>query len=219
MSGPREMVKNTNLMVGLTGGMGCGKSTAAARFAEVGFRRLDADQVVRDELLPSRDIAEAIRARLGDAMVAADGSVRRDKVAEKVFKDPSALRWLEELLHPRLLTRWREVLAASTGTAFIVEVPLLFEKGLENWFDFTVCVTTDSESQLRRLEQRGITRDQARQRIAQQLPLARKCELADFVLLNDGSPEFLREQVDVLATRLLKSQSDRPVGRIHVSPS
>lgn len=212
------MVTNTNLMVGLTGGMGCGKSTAAARFAELGFRRLDADQVVKDELLPSRDVAEAIRARLGDAMVAADGSVRRDKVAEKVFKDPAALRWLEELLHPRLLTRWREVLAASKETAFIVEVPLLFEKGLENWFDFTVCVTTDSESQLRRLEQRGITRDQARQRIAQQLPLARKCELADFVLLNDGSPEFLREQVDVLAARLLKSKSDRPAGRIHVSP-
>src|SRR3954471_11177838 len=215
----REMVNNTNLMVGLTGGMGCGKSTAAARFAELGFRRLDSDQMVRDELLPSREVAQAIRARLGDAMLAADGSVRRDKVAEKVFKDPAALAWLEDLLHPRLYTRWREVLAGSNGVAFIVEVPLLFEKGLENWFDFTVCVTTDSESQLRRLEQRGIPRDQARQRIAQQMPLARKCELADYVLLNDGSPEFLREQVDALAARLLKSQSDRPVGRIHVSPS
>ncbi len=213
------MVNKPNLMVGLTGGMGCGKSTAAARFAELGFRRLDADQVVRNELLPSREVAEAIRAKLGDAMLAADGSVRRDKVAEKVFKDPASLAWLEDLLHPRLLTRWREVLAGTSGTAFIVEVPLLFEKGLENWFDFTVCVTTDSESQLRRLEQRGIPRDQARQRIAQQLPLARKCELADYVLLNDGSPEFLREQVDALAARLLKSQSDRPAGRIHVSPS
>ena len=219
MSDGYEMANNTNLMVGLTGGMGCGKSTVAAHFAERGFRRLDADQVVRDELLPSREVAEAIRVRLGDAMLAADGSVRRDQVAERVFKDPAALRWLEDLLHPRLLTRWREVLAASDGMAFIVEVPLLFEKGLENWFDFTVCVTTDSESQLRRLEQRGIPRDQARQRIAQQLPLARKCELADHVLLNDGSPEFLAEQVDVLAARLLKSKSARPAGRIHVSPS
>jgi dephospho-CoA kinase len=212
------MVNNTNLMVGLTGGMGCGKSTAAARFAERGFRRLDADQVIRDELLPSAEVAEAIRATLGDAMLAANGSVRRDKVAEKVFKDPAALAWLEDLLHPRLLTRWREIVASARGTAFMVEVPLLFEKGLENWFDFTVCVTTDSESQLRRLEQRGIPRDQARERINQQLPVARKAEMADFVLLNDGTPEFLREQVDVLADRLLKSQSDRPAGRIHVSP-
>jgi dephospho-CoA kinase len=217
MSGQPYMVTNTNLMVGLTGGMGCGKSTAAARFVEKGFRPLDADQMVRDELLPSPEVAEAIRAKLGDAMLAADGSVRRDRVAEKVFNDPALLAWLEDLLHPRLLTRWREIIAGSRGTAFIVEVPLLFEKGLENWFDFTVCVTTDSESQLRRLEQRGIPRDQARKRIAQQLPLARKCELADHVLLNDGTPEFLREQVDALADRLLKSKPDRPAGRIHVS--
>jgi dephospho-CoA kinase len=219
MSGQREMLKNTNLMIGLTGGMGCGKSTAAARFAERGFRRLDADQMVRDDLLPSAEVAAAIRAKLGDPMLAADGSVRRDKVAEKVFNDPAALVWLEDLLHPRLLTKWRGIIAETQGTAFIVEVPLLFEKGLENWFDFTVCVTTNSESQLRRLEQRGIPRDQARKRIAQQLPLARKCELADHVLLNDGTPEFLREQVDALADRLLKSKPDRPAGRIHVSSS
>lgn len=212
------MGNNTNLMVGLTGGMGCGKSTAAARFAERGFRRLDADQIIRDELLPSAEVAEAIRAQLGEAMLGADGSVRRDKVAEKVFKDPAALAWLEDLLHPRLLTRWREIIEAARGAAFIVEVPLLFEKGLENWFDFTVCVTTDSALQLRRLEQRGVPPDKARERINQQLPVARKAELADFVLLNDGTPDFLCEQVDVLADRLLKSQSDRPAGRIHVSP-
>lgn len=212
------MVNSTNLLVGLTGGMGCGKSTAAALFAERGFRRLDADQVVRDELLPSPEIALAIRARLGPAMLTGNGQIRRDKIAEKVFADPAALAWLEELLHPLLLARWREIFAAESGVAFIVEVPLLFEKGLENWFDFTVCVSTDSASQLRRLEQRGISPELARQRIAQQLPLARKCELADFVLLNDGTPEFLCEQVDTLADRLLKSQPDRPAGHIHGSP-
>ncbi|HKB57869.1 MAG TPA: dephospho-CoA kinase [Lacunisphaera sp.] len=212
------MVSSTNLIVGLTGGMGCGKSTAAARFAVRGFQPLSADQVIRDDLLPSPEIAGAIRARFGPAMLAADGSVRRDRVAEKVLNDPAALAWLEELLHPLLLARWRDLFATSRGTAFIVEVPLLFEKGLENWFDFTVCVSTDSASQLRRLEQRGISPEFARQRIAKQLPLARKCGLADFVLLNDGTPEFLCEQVDALADRLLKSQPDRPAGRIHGSP-
>ena len=203
------MVSRTNLIVGLTGGMGTGKSTAAALFAERGFRRLDADQFIRDELLPSPEIAQAIRARLGDAMLASDGRVRRDKVAEKVFADPAALAWLEDLLHPRLLTRWREVFAAAGGTAFIVETPLLFEKGLENWFDFIVCVTADSTTQLRRLEQRGVPPELARQRLVKQLPLARKCELADHVLLNDGTPEFLREQVNALADHLLKSQPTR----------
>ena len=105
----------------------------------------------------------------------------------------------------RLFGRWRDIVAHSEGTAFIVEVPLLFEKGLENWFDFTICVTTDSASQLRRLEQRGIPPELAHQRLVKQLPLARKCELADHVLLNDGTPAFLREQVDALADRLLKS--------------
>ena len=212
------MEGTTNLIVGLTGGMGCGKSTAAAMFADRGFRRLDADQTVRDELLPSPAVAEAIRARLGPAMLAADGSVRRDRVAEVVFKDAAALAWLGELLHPRLLARWREVFAQSRGTAFMVEVPLLFEKGLENWFDFTVCVTTDSALQLRRLEQRGIPPELARQRLVKQMPLARKCELADHVLLNDGTPDFLREQVNVLADRLLNTKPDRLAGPLHVSP-
>jgi dephospho-CoA kinase len=211
------MPARSNLIVGLTGGMGSGKSTVAELFAARGFRRLDADQVVRDELLPDPEVAAAIRARLGDDVFGPDGRIRRDRVAEKVFADSAALAWLEDLLHPRLLARWQAVFAAAEGVAFIVEVPLLFEKGLENWFDSVVCVTTDSATQLRRLEQRGISPDLSRQRLVKQLPLARKCELADFVLLNDGSPEFLREQVNALADRLLKSQPLRPPGRFHGS--
>jgi len=213
------MSSRPNMIVGLTGGMGCGKSSAAALFAERGFRRLDADQVIRDELLPRPEIAGAIRERLGPETVSADGEVRRDKVAAKVFADPAALAWLEGLLHPLLLEHWQEAFAAAEGVDFIVEVPLLFEKGLENWFDSTICVTTDSATQLRRLEQRGVPPELARQRLVKQLPLARKCELADHVLLNDGSPEFLREQVNALADRLLKSKPPRPFGRFHGRPS
>lgn len=212
------MVSTTNLIVGLTGGMGCGKSTAAARFAVHGFRPLSADQVIRDELLTDPGVAGAIRDRLGPDMLDSDGTVRRDQVAKKVFNDPAALAWLEELLHPLLLARWHDLFATTRDTAFIVEVPLLFEKGLENWFDFTVCVSTDSATQLRRLEQRGLAPELARQRIAQQLPVARKCERADFVLLNDGTPEFLCEQVDALADRLLSSLPNRPAGPLHGSP-
>jgi len=207
------------MIVGLTGGMGCGKSSAAALFAERGFRRLDADQVIRDVLLPRPEIADAIRERLGPDVVTPDGQVRRDKVAAKVFADPAALAWLEGLLHPLLLEHWQGIFAAAEGVDFIVEVPLLFEKGLENWFDSTVCVTTDSATQLRRLEQRGVPPELARQRLVKQLPLARKCELADHVLLNDGSPEFLREQVNALADRLTKSNPPRPSGRFHGRPS
>ena len=207
------------MIVGLTGGMGCGKSTAAALFAERGFRRLDSDQVIRDELLADPEVVAAIRARLGPETVDAAGKVVRKQVAAVVFKDDAALAWLEDLLHPRLRARWLQVFAAAEGEAFMVEVPLLFEKGLENWFDSTVCVTTDSATQLRRLEQRGVPPELARQRLVKQLPLARKCELADHVLLNDGSPEFLREQVSALADRLLKTNPPRPTGRFHGRPS
>jgi dephospho-CoA kinase len=209
------MAKHPNLIVGLTGGMGCGKSTVAELFAERGFRRLDADQVVRDELLAEPEVVAAIRERLGPGTVDAEGKVNRKEVAAIVFKDAVALAWLEDLLHPRLLARWQRVFAAADGGAFIVEVPLLFEKRLENWFDSTICVTTDSATQLRRLEQRGVPPELARQRLVKQLPLARKCELADHVLLNDGSPEFLREQVSALADRLLKTNPPRPTGRFH----
>ena len=83
-----------------------------------------------------------------------------------------------------------------------VEVPLLFEKGLENWFDFTVCVACAPDQQLARLEQRGLPRGLAGQRISTQLPLERKIELADFVLWNEGSPEFLQNEIDFLVEAL-----------------
>lgn len=196
------MAQGGNLIVGLTGGMGCGKSTAAALFADHGFTRLDADQVVRDVLLRRDDVIAAVRERCGEGVIGADGQIDRARLGNVVFADDEALRWLEGLLHPALLRHWEAVYAAARDTRFIVEVPLLFEKGLENRFDFTVCVTTSSALQLRRLEQRGVPPGIARQRLAKQLPLARKCELADFVLLNDGSLEFLSEQVSELARRL-----------------
>jgi dephospho-CoA kinase len=83
-----------------------------------------------------------------------------------------------------------------------VEVPLLFEKGLENWFDFTVCVACSPDRQLARLEQRGLPRGLAGQRISKQLPLVQKIERSDFVLWNEGSPDFLQAEVDALIEAL-----------------
>jgi len=193
-----------NLIIGLTGGMGCGKSTAAALFAGHGFTRLDADQVVREELLTGTDVKTALVGRFGAAVLDREGQVNRAWLAGEIFTDVAKLRWLEELLHPRLNARWRALFAASQGQKFIVEVPLLFEQEMENWFDFTICITSECATQIRRLELRGIPPQLARQRLAQQLPLPRKCELADFVILNDGSLEFLRDQVDSLALHFLQ---------------
>src|SRR5690606_30642805 len=118
-----------------TGGIGCGKSTAAAIFERHGFSRIDSDAVIRDEILRARDVVEAIRGRFGEGVLQPSGDVNRAALAARVFPDDAERRWLEELTHPRLFERWRTAFAAKPGGNWIVEVPLLFEKGLENWFD------------------------------------------------------------------------------------
>ena len=185
------------MIIGLTGGMGCGKSTAARIFGDHGYRCLDSDQVVREEVLTDPAVVAAVRTHLGEE-AAPGGTIDRKVVSDLIFADEAARRWLEALVHPRVYARWRQALAETPGVPWLLEVPLLFEQGLENWFDFIVCVTTSSAQQIARLEERGISHALARQRISKQLPLAQKLEQADYVLLNDGTVEFLRGQVDRL---------------------
>jgi dephospho-CoA kinase len=178
--------------------MGCGKSAVAGMFGRAGFERLDSDALVRERILTMPEVGVRLRARYGDSVIAADGTVDRSRLAERVFAEDAERVWLEELTHPLLFKLWREALAAAPAGLWAVEVPLLFEKNLENWFDFTLCVACAPAQQLARLEQRGLPHALAEQRISKQLPLARKIELADFVLWNDGSVQFLQDQVTEL---------------------
>jgi len=181
--------------------MGGGKSTAARFFEEAGFRRIDSDQIVRDELLTDLEVIARIAARFPDA-VNAKNEILRPVLARHVFADDADRAWLEDLLHPLVYERWRVLLAGEPAALWVVETPLLFEKGLENWFDFTVCVSTSSTNQIARLIERGISQSLAEQRISKQLPLALKLEKAEFVLSNDGTLQSLRLQVNHLAARL-----------------
>lgn len=195
------------MIVGITGGVGCGKSTVARAFERRGYRRLDSDRIVREEVLTEPAVVDAIRARFGDGVIdhGADGVgvVNRPALAQRVFETDADRVWLEDLTHPRVFAAWRAALASDPSARWVVEVPLLHEKGLENWFDFTVCVACAPAQQLARLEQRGLPRVLAELRISKQLPLARKIELSDFVLWNEGSPAFLEAQVDRLADALV----------------
>jgi dephospho-CoA kinase len=196
------------MIAGITGGVGCGKSTAARALEARGFRRLDSDQIVREQVLADPAVVATVRARYGDKVMepSADGSttvINRTSLARVVFANDTERLWLEELVHPRVFAAWRAAFAAEPNERWVVEVPLLFEKGLENWFDFTVCVACAPAQQLARLEQRGLPRALAGQRISKQLPLARKIDLSDFVLWNEGTPAFLETQVDCLAEVLV----------------
>lgn len=195
------------MVVGITGGMGCGKSTVARAFERRGYRRLDSDRIVHETVLTDPAVLNALQARYGDRVVemrgpAGERVVNRAALGERVFADDAEREWLEDLTHPRVFAAWRSALVADPDARWVLEVPLLHEKGLENWFDFTVCVACAPAQQLARLEQRGLPRALAGQRISKQLPLARKIELSDFVLWNEGSPAFLEAQIDRLARTL-----------------
>jgi dephospho-CoA kinase len=190
------------MILGITGGIGCGKSTAAALFERAGLRRLDSDELVRTQVLTLPAVIAPLRDRFGDDVIDAQGQVRRARLAEHVFGNETELRWLEDLTHPHVFGLWRSAFRSDPAANWAVEVPLLFEKRLEIWFDFTVCVASAPAQQLARLEQRGLPRALAEQRISKQLPLAQKIEWADFVLWNDGSREFLQEQVSRLVVSL-----------------
>jgi dephospho-CoA kinase len=190
------------MIAGITGGLGCGKSTVARALERRGFHRLDSDEVVRALVLTTPAVVAAVRARFGPAVLTADGAISRPALAERVFPSDPDRRWLEDLTHPEVFAAWRRAFAGAPEADWAVEVPLLFEKELENWFDFTICVACSPDQQLVRLEQRGLPRVLAGQRISKQLPLARKIERSDYVLWNEGSPAFLEAQVERLADAL-----------------
>jgi dephospho-CoA kinase len=196
------------MIAGITGGIGCGKSTVARALEQRGFLRLDSDLIVREQVLTDPLVVRALRERYGDQILQKGGEpgaevIDRAVLADLVFSQDVERLWLEELVHPGVFRAWRTAFAAQPTARWAVEVQLLHEKGLENWFDFTVCVACAPKQQLARLEQRGLPRALAGQRISKQLPLARKIELSDFVLWNEGSPTFLEAQVDRLADALV----------------
>ncbi len=186
------------MVIGITGGMGCGKSTVARLFEPHGFARMDSDEVIRTQILTEKSVIGAIVSRYGRGMLAENQGIHRGRLAAVIFEIDSEREWLENHLHPLLFALWREAFQGRPEGSWVVEVPLLFEKQLENWFDFTLCVATTAENQWVRLEKRGMTRAHAELRISKQLPLARKVELADFVIGNDGTTDFLRLQVERL---------------------
>ena len=117
-------------IAGITGGLGCGKSTVAGIFERRGYRRIDSDALVRERVLVSPGVVSSLRARYGAAVVDDQGVVHRGALAERVFADEAELRWLEELTHPAVFALWRTAFAAEPAAQWVVEVPLLFEKAL-----------------------------------------------------------------------------------------
>lgn len=185
--------------VGLTGGIATGKSTVARAFAGLGIPIVDADRVARDVVAPGTDGLRAVVEAFGPEALAEDGTLDRKRVGDLVFSDPAARARLNAILHPRIAmesARRIAALADSGAPYAIYEAALLVENGLAKAFDALVVVTVGEATQLARLRARDAsTEEDARARIASQLPLAEKEAVADFVIRNEGTEEATREQV------------------------
>ncbi len=188
--------------VGLTGGMGAGKSTALAALKELGAETLSSDDVVHD-LLGTDELREQIAGRFG-ADVVRDDAIDRGALAAAAFESAESREWLERLLWPRVgdrVARWRTEVEAlkPPPPAAVVEVPLLFEADLEARFDHTVAVVADEGIRTERAGARG--HQAVVERTARQLSQDEKAQRADFAVRNDGTPEELKAELSrLLAT-------------------
>jgi dephospho-CoA kinase len=188
--------------VGLTGGIAAGKSEALRALGELGAATLSTDAVVH-ELLAGEEVRSLLVERFGPE-IAPDGEVDRSVVAERVFGDPEQREWLEGILWPRVGERVVEFRAQAEAAdpppvAAVVEVPLLFESGMEEAFDHTLAVVADEEVAEERAASRGHTA--VASRTGRQLPQEEKAQRADFVVRNDGSlDELKRSLTSFLAT-------------------
>ncbi|MBM7084033.1 dephospho-CoA kinase [Micromonospora humidisoli] len=188
------------LRVGLTGGIGSGKSAVATRLAERGAVIVDSDRIAREVVAPGTEGLAAIVAAFSERVLAADGTLDRAALGALVFADATARRRLEEITHPRVRARSAELFAAAPADAVVVnDVPLLVEVGLAPTYHLVVVVRTAVAIRVERLVRtRGMSRAEAERRIAAQADDARRRAAADVVLDNEGGLDELHAAVDAL---------------------
>lgn len=189
-------------IVGLTGGIGCGKSAVAAALAERGARVIDADVLAREAVAPGSPALAAIRARFGPAVFAPDGSLDRAALGRLVFQDTEARRALNAIVHPevaRLARARMEALEQEGAPVIVYDVPLLYENGLDRALGAVIVVTAPPEVQRARIRARdGLPDAEIEARIAAQMPLEEKVRRATWIIDNGGTLEETRAQVEAL---------------------
>ncbi|MFI0406958.1 dephospho-CoA kinase [Actinomadura sp. 3N508] len=188
------------LKVGLTGGIGSGKSEVSARLRERGAVVIDADKIAREVVEPGTPGLAAVVAEFGADVLLPDGALDREKVGRIVFSDPERLAALNAIVHPLVGERTKELMdAAPAGAVVVYDVPLLAENGLAEMYDEVVVVDAPEEVQLDRLvARRGMTEEDARARMASQASRADRRAVATRVIDNSGTLDDLESQVDAL---------------------
>lgn len=185
-------------LLGLTGGVGMGKSACARLLEWRGAAVVDTDELARELVQPGQPALEEIARTFGRDFLDAEGQLRREELARLVFADAGARRQLEDILHPRIRDAWRAQVAAwrAEGRPLgVVVIPLLFETGAEGEFDAVICVACTSETQRQRLRARGWSPEQIEQRIAAQMPIEEKMLRANYVVWTEAGMDVHAQQV------------------------
>ncbi|MFY9393587.1 MAG: dephospho-CoA kinase [Halanaerobiales bacterium] len=186
------------MIIGLTGGIASGKSTVSAYLAELGAIIIDADKIAHEIMEKGKPAYRKIIEAFGREILAANGEIDRSRLGKIVFNDREKKRLLEEITHPQIIKEMREKIEENRGQnkIIVLDVPLLFEAGLEKMVDESWLVYVDRETQLERLMARdGLSYQEANKRIKSQLSLEKKRELADFIIDNRGNLEELKREV------------------------
>src|SRR2546425_747979 len=185
-------------LLGLTGGLGSGKSTVSRMFADLGAEVIDADQLAREVVMPGQPALQEIVDTFGREFQRGDGTLDRSRLADLIFGDPTARTWLNAITHPRIQSRMAEEIAAreSKDGVLVLDIPLLYENRRTSIVEAVVVVWVDRATQIVRLVERdGLSEAEARRRIAAQLSLDVKRTRADFVVNNTLTLEATRDQV------------------------
>jgi dephospho-CoA kinase len=205
------MSSSQTIILAITGGIACGKTETGRILSAEGFKVLDCDFLAHELMAAGRPVFQAVVDFFGADVLAADGEIDRVLLGRRVFSDPVARAELNRLTHPAVLEtarRWRQECIESGEDAAVL-VPLLFETGWTDGWDAVVCLTATEEEVFRRLEQRGLSRDEARRRIAAQWPLHEKAARAEIVIENNETPEALRRRVLEMVERVRDGKRKR----------
>ena len=185
------------MKVGLTGGIGAGKSTVADLFSQKGAVVIRSDELARQVIEPQTPGFQQVIDRFGKDLLNAEGYIDRAKLAQIVFQDDAALKDLENIIHPLVRSKTNQIIDQHTSETIIVnEIPLLLEKKMESLFDFLVIVISSEKNRLERLAQRGLTTEQATARMSKQVSDDERKAAADFLIVNDGNLDQLEADVE-----------------------
>ena len=183
-------------VVGLTGGIGSGKSLAAQFFSQLGALVIDADQLARSVIERGSEGFDEVLLRFGDTVLK-NGDIDRVALGQIVFENPEAKKDLEEIIHPRIRAEFEEAVASlNPGQIMVYEIPLLVETNAADRFDFVITVVSDAELRKQRLRARGMFHSDIEKRMASQATEEQRRAIADCVLTNDGSEDELLRQVE-----------------------